>query len=93
MPLLDIHPAPEATQHDTMQAVLALPLKYRVVVHLYYYEGYSSKEIAEITAQKELAVRQLLTRARRKLKVFWKGKPYEGIQGIHEHTKGWSGIA
>ena len=74
VPLLDTHPAPEAEQHDTMQAVLALPAKYRVVIHMYYYEGYSTKEIAEITEQKESTVRQRLTRARRKLKDFLEGE-------------------
>jgi RNA polymerase sigma-70 factor (ECF subfamily) len=74
VPLLDTHPAPQAEQHDTMQAVLALPSKYRVVIHLYYYEGYTAKEIAEITEKKESSVRQLLTRARRKLKGFLEGE-------------------
>jgi RNA polymerase sigma-70 factor (ECF subfamily) len=38
------------------------------VIHLFYYEGYSIKEIAEITKQKESAVRTQLTRARQMLK-------------------------
>ena len=74
VPLLDTHPAQENEQHEIMQAVLALPAKYRVVIHLYYYEGYSTKEIAEITEQKESNVRQLLSRARRKLKIFLEGE-------------------
>jgi RNA polymerase sigma-70 factor (ECF subfamily) len=53
-----------------METVLALPPKYRTVIHLYYYEGYATKEIAEITEQKESTVREQLTRARRKLKDF-----------------------
>jgi len=73
-PLLDTHPAQDEEQRETMQAVLALPSKYRVIIHLYYYEGYSTKEIAEITEQKESNVRQLLTRARRKLKDFLEGE-------------------
>ena len=72
--LLETHPAPEGIQQDTMQAVLALPAKYRTVIHLYYYEGYSTKEIAEMTQQKDSTVRQLLTRARRKLKNFLEGE-------------------
>ena len=74
VPLLDTCPAPEAEQYCTMQAVLSLPSKYRAVIHLYYYEGYSTKEIAEIMAQKESTVRQLLTRARRKLKNLLEGE-------------------
>ena len=72
--LLESHPAQTETQANTMEAVLALPVKYRVVIHLFYYEGYSTKEIAEITSQKEPTVRQLLSRARGKLKTLLKGE-------------------
>lgn len=67
-PLLDTYPAKCDNQLGVIQAVLALPVKYRGVIHLYYYEGYSTKEISEITEQKESTVRQQLTRARRLLK-------------------------
>jgi RNA polymerase sigma-70 factor (ECF subfamily) len=40
-----------------------------------YYEGYSTKEIAEITGQKESTVRSHLTRARHILKDFLEGEP------------------
>ena len=72
MPLLDTYPAVNEAQTGIVQAIMALPSKYRVVVHLFYYEGYSTKEIAEITTQGESAVRQQLTRARHKLKDFLK---------------------
>lgn len=49
-------------------AVLALPQKYRIVVHLYYYEEYSVKEIAGLLAIKETTVQTRLMRARAKLK-------------------------
>ena len=74
VPLLDTHPVQEDEQHDIMQAVFALPPKYRAVIHLYYFEGYQTKEIAELTGQKESTVRQHLTRARRKLKDFLEGE-------------------
>ncbi|MCL2404990.1 MAG: RNA polymerase sigma factor [Defluviitaleaceae bacterium] len=70
VPLLDTYPAKTDGQLGIVQAIMALPSKYRGIIHLYYYEGYSTKEIAEITSQKESAVRQQLTRARRKLKDF-----------------------
>jgi len=73
-PLLDTIPAQDVEQQDAMHAVLALPAKYRMVIHLFYYEGYSTKEIAEITEQKEATVRQLLTRARRMLKNLLEGE-------------------
>jgi RNA polymerase sigma-70 factor (ECF subfamily) len=57
-----------------METVMSLPPKYRSVIHLYYYEGYSTREIAEMTAQKDSAVREQLTRARRMLKKFLSGE-------------------
>ena len=48
--------------------VRQLPFKYRIIVYLYYYMGYSSKEIAKILNKKESTIRSLLLRARNKLK-------------------------
>ena len=42
--------------------------KYRIVVHLYYYEEYSVKEIAEILNIKETTIQTRLMRARAKIK-------------------------
>jgi RNA polymerase sigma-70 factor (ECF subfamily) len=53
-------------------AVSELPDKYRRVIHLYYQEGYSSREIAEILGQRESTVRSLLRRGRQKLKAVLK---------------------
>lgn len=49
-------------------AVMELPAGYRIVIHLYYYEGYSVKEIGQITEQSETTVQTKLYRARQKLK-------------------------
>ncbi|MDR1771676.1 MAG: RNA polymerase sigma factor [Hungatella sp.] len=49
-------------------AVKQLPSKYREVVHLYYYEGCSTAQIASLLSKKETTVRSLLQRARLKLK-------------------------
>jgi RNA polymerase sigma-70 factor (ECF subfamily) len=70
VPLLESYPAQTEEQNYLMEAILSLPAKYRIVIHLFYYEGYTTKEIAEITEQKESTVRSLLTRARHKLKSF-----------------------
>ena len=70
VPLLDIYPTDNTRQVELIQAVHLLPAKYRSVIHLFYYEGYATKEIAEMTGQKESTVRQQLTRARRLLKGF-----------------------
>lgn len=49
-------------------AINALPHKYRIVIHMYYYEGYSQKEIAKIINLTESAVATRLQRGRSLLK-------------------------
>ena len=49
-------------------AVMALPQKYRVVVALYYYQGYSVREVAALLGRRESAVQTQLMRGRQKLK-------------------------
>ena len=56
----------EKTQ--VMEAVLSLPEKYRTVIHLFYYNGYSINEIAEIVGKKPATVGTLLARGRSLLK-------------------------
>ena len=51
-----------------MEAVLNLPPKYKDVVYLYYYEGYSTAEIARHLKSPEATVRSRLSRARTILK-------------------------
>ena len=51
-----------------LDTVMKLPVKYREIIFLYYYEGYKTAEISEITNQKESTVRSLLHRARNILK-------------------------
>jgi RNA polymerase sigma-70 factor (ECF subfamily) len=46
---------------------------YRTVIHLFYYEGYSTLEISKILNKKESTVRMQLTRARRNLKDIMEG--------------------
>ena len=55
-------------------AVLGLPDDYRSVIHLFYYEQYSVREIAEILELSEAAVKTRLSRARGKLKNTLKGE-------------------
>lgn len=78
-PLLVSYPAAEPEQRELAAHVLALPAKYRTVIHLFYYEGYSVKEIAGLTGQKESTVRSLLTRARHKLRSILKEDDDETI--------------
>jgi RNA polymerase sigma-70 factor (ECF subfamily) len=49
--------------------VLNLPLKYREVVTLYYYEELSVEEISEVLKLNENTIKTRLSRARMKLKV------------------------
>ncbi len=57
-----------------IEIVKQLPEKYRVVIHLFYYEELSIKEIAKITKSKASTVRTRLTRARRLLQSWLKEK-------------------
>ena len=63
----------EPEKHDVYYAVLALPLKYRTVIHLYYYEGYKIKEISKILKTKENTVKSQLLRAKEILKTSLEG--------------------
>ena len=67
-PLTDSLPAPEHEDGGVVEAVLALPAKYRTAVHLYYYEELSVTEIAKITGKSESAVKSRLFRARAMLR-------------------------
>lgn len=55
-----------------LDALKQIPLKDRTVLHLFYYEDLSTREIAQLLRQKESTVRTQLTRAREKLKVILK---------------------
>ncbi len=58
---------------DTLDAVLRLPQKYRTVIHLHYYMGYSIDEMAAILKSKPSTVKSQLHRARQKLKIDLEG--------------------
>lgn len=53
---------------DLFKAVMKLPKKQSTVIHLFYYEDLSVKEIAEILKLKESAVKTRLHRGRTQLK-------------------------
>lgn len=54
-------------RHEIYYAVQKLPLKYKTVIHLYYYENYSIKEISKILRVNENTVKTRLARARKEL--------------------------
>ena len=53
---------------EIFREVMALPEKYRLVIHLYYYEDYSVAEIGRILALTESNVKVRLSRGRQLLK-------------------------
>lgn len=55
-------------ESDLFLAVMNLPKKYRIIVHLFYYEDYSTRDIAQMLNLKEPTVRTRLMRARKILK-------------------------
>lgn len=55
-------------RHDIYYAVQELPLKYRTIIHLYYYENYKINEISKILKINENTIKSRLSRAREKLK-------------------------
>ena len=55
-------------QSELFRAVMDLPAKYRLAIYLYYYEGYSVREVGELTRTRESTVQTRLARAREMLK-------------------------
>ena len=61
-------PFRDETDREVWDAVMALPPKYRAVVHLYYWEGYGQGEIGDILHISRTAVQTRMARARDMLK-------------------------
>ena len=72
--LLDVYPAPDGDTGELVEAILELPANQRAAVHLFYYEGYSTGEIAAILGQRPGTVRSHLSRAREALRQKLKGE-------------------
>lgn len=53
---------------ETLEAVMSLPVKYKDVVYLYYYEGYPTEDIAKLLKKPASTIRNYLSEARKKLK-------------------------
>ncbi len=53
---------------EVLDAVMSLAEPYRLPIHLYYYEGYQIKEIAEILGEKSATIGTRLARGRDLLK-------------------------
>lgn len=68
---------PEPGDDTVLHAVQSLPLKYRKVIYLHYYEGYAVGEIAKLLGLPPNLVSTHLTRAKRKLRKQLGGEPNE----------------
>ncbi|BDF71461.1 DNA-directed RNA polymerase sigma-70 factor [Oscillospiraceae bacterium] len=67
-PLEEAEQVPAPEEGGVLEAVLALPERYRAPIHLFYYEGLSTAEIAAVLGKSEGAVRTRLSRARTMLR-------------------------
>lgn len=65
-------PALEQEEQEVLESVLKLSAKYRTVIHLYYYEGYSLSEISQILRSPLSTITTRLSRARKKLAILLK---------------------
>jgi len=58
---------------DILEKVLGLPSKYKSSVYMYYYEGYSTVEIAKILSKPESTIRGYLHIGRKLLRIEMEG--------------------
>lgn len=70
-------PAPQPEEGSLLAAVNLLPPQYRAVIYLYYYEGYSAKEIARLLGSNPATVSTRLRRGRARLKALLEQEGYE----------------
>lgn len=73
VPLDDRIPMPEPEYQELDEVLRRLPEKDRLVIHLFYYEDCTTREIARMMHCTEGAVRTRLTRARQRLGDLLKG--------------------
>lgn len=65
----------EDSDREVLDAVLHLPPKYRDVIYLFYYEGYTAVEISEILGRRVNTIYTWMDRARKELKTQLGGEP------------------
>ena len=71
--LEDTLPAAPPQEREALAAVMALPERYKLPIHLHYYEGYSVAEVGEILKLGQSAVKMRLKRGRELLKMELEG--------------------
>ena len=67
-PLPDTLPAPGPEEGQELEELYSLPPEDRAVIHLHYYEGYSTAELAKMLGCRPGTVRSRLFRARERLR-------------------------
>ena len=68
MPLPETLPVPGPEERQEVEELFSLPPKDRAVLHLFYYEGYSTQQIAVILSMPKNTVCTRLSRARQLLR-------------------------
>lgn len=66
--------APEVEEGSLLAAVNLLPEKYRMVIYLHYYEGYSAREIAAMLGENTATIGTRLFRGRKQLETMLGGE-------------------
>lgn len=80
VPLDTLYPSLSQAQpehREVLEAVLALPKKYKDVVYLHYYEGYTAPQIGKLLNKNMNTVYTLLARAKKLLKQELGGDDFE----------------
>jgi RNA polymerase sigma-70 factor (ECF subfamily) len=67
----------DKAESELMEVVISLPKKYKEVIYLYYYEGYTVPEIAMLLHKNENSIYSQLHRARLLIKQKLRGKEHE----------------
>lgn len=89
IPLEDIYTFEEPERHAVFYAVMELPVKYRIIIHFYYYEELSVKEISKILKLNENTITSRLYRGRKILKeVLEVEYEYKRVQRSNERNTG-----
>lgn len=78
-PLDETIPFSAPEEGELFDAVMALPAKYRVVVHLHYYEGYTCAEAGQLLGISPSTVSMRLHRARNMLRDHLQEESYEKL--------------
>ena len=73
-PLPETLPTPGPEEREEVEELFSLPPEDRTVIHLFYFEGCSTQEIAAITGMRPGTVRSRLSRGRERLRRLLQGE-------------------